>query len=592
MSETKSVKSRKVPKKDAENTSAAIVSEKPVVRNTQCWSPEPSTAIKLLWSARFCAALLSNITDCDETFNYWEPLHYVLFGKGFQTWEYSPTYAIRSYAYILLHSLPGHLHSLLLQANRVLVFYFIRCVLGMICALCEVYFYRGVCKAFGANIGRFALLFLLLSTGMFISSTAFIPSSFSMYMTMISIGGWFLGNIPVAILATALSTFVSWPFACIIGIPIAVDLLLRKKQVFDFIKWSVIAVCFILVPQVLIDSYYYGKLVIAPLNIVLYNVFSEHGPNIYGIESWTFYFINGFLNFNIVLPLALVALPLTILVQSFLNSKMDMTRQLLPPWLSLLSMYIWILVFFTRPHKEERFLFPVYPLFCLNAGCSVAAIQKIYHWIFSRYKPQHYTISSNWIAISIAVIFSLTSLSRSAALFYGYHAPLDIYPSLHRTADNPKVHTLHANKQVNVCIGKEWYRFPSNFFMPENWELQFIESDFKGQLPKPYSRQEDATQIIPTHMNDMNLEEPTRYIELSKCHYLIDLDVPISTPHEPKFSKFPDQWEVIERQPFLDKERSDKVFRAFFIPYVSHNYVSYVNYTIYKTTRRNKRKTF
>ena len=31
-----------------------------------------------------------------------------------------------------------------------------------------------------------------------------------------------------------------------------------------------------------IDSYYYGKLVIAPLNIVLYNVFTPHGPDLYG----------------------------------------------------------------------------------------------------------------------------------------------------------------------------------------------------------------------------------------------------------------------------------------------------------------------
>lgn len=34
--------------------------------------------------------------------------------------------------------------------------------------------------------------------------------------------------------------------------------------------------------MVQIDSHYYGGVVIAPLNIVLYNVFSDHGPDIYG----------------------------------------------------------------------------------------------------------------------------------------------------------------------------------------------------------------------------------------------------------------------------------------------------------------------
>jgi hypothetical protein len=33
-------------------------------------------------------------------YNYWEPLHFLLYGKGFQTWEYAPEYAIRSYAYV------------------------------------------------------------------------------------------------------------------------------------------------------------------------------------------------------------------------------------------------------------------------------------------------------------------------------------------------------------------------------------------------------------------------------------------------------------------------------------------------------------
>ena len=39
--------------------------------------------------------------------------------------------------------------------------------------------------------------------------------------------------------------------------------------------------------MVQVDSHYYGGLVIAPLNIVLYNVFSEHGPEIYGTPVYT-----------------------------------------------------------------------------------------------------------------------------------------------------------------------------------------------------------------------------------------------------------------------------------------------------------------
>jgi len=53
----------------------------------------------------------SIISDCDETYNYWEPTHFLLYGKGFQTWEYSPEYALRSYLYILIHAVPAWIYD-------------------------------------------------------------------------------------------------------------------------------------------------------------------------------------------------------------------------------------------------------------------------------------------------------------------------------------------------------------------------------------------------------------------------------------------------------------------------------------------------
>lgn len=55
----------------------------------------PLLALGLL---RYMSATSNIIHDCDEVFNYWEPLHYLLYGSGFQTWEYrfrSPTSFIR-----------------------------------------------------------------------------------------------------------------------------------------------------------------------------------------------------------------------------------------------------------------------------------------------------------------------------------------------------------------------------------------------------------------------------------------------------------------------------------------------------------------
>lgn len=104
--------------------------------------PSGDTAFKAILSARFCAAIWSHVTDCDETYNYWEPTHYLVFGKGLQTWEYSPVYALRSYTYLLIHTLPAIIYHKLLQPNPILIFYFMRCLLGLLCSFAEVYFYK------------------------------------------------------------------------------------------------------------------------------------------------------------------------------------------------------------------------------------------------------------------------------------------------------------------------------------------------------------------------------------------------------------------------------------------------------------------
>lgn len=60
-----------------------------------------------------------DLTKCSIVFNFWEPLHYLTRGYGFQTWETSPLYAIRSWAYILLHMLPTKIVFTLLGPEKV-----------------------------------------------------------------------------------------------------------------------------------------------------------------------------------------------------------------------------------------------------------------------------------------------------------------------------------------------------------------------------------------------------------------------------------------------------------------------------------------
>ncbi|KAF2898396.1 hypothetical protein ILUMI_07779 [Ignelater luminosus] len=560
--------------------------------------PGGDTAFKALLSARFCAAIWSHISDCDETYNYWEPMHYLVFGKGLQTWEYSPEYGLRSYTYLLVHATPAYIYHKLLQPNPLLIFYFTRCLLGLICSFAEVYFYKAVCREFGVHVGRLCLAFQLFSAGMFISSTAFLPSSWAMYAFAAACAAWWKQKYPLAIFMIALGSLLGWPFAALLGVPIAFDMVFLKKLYKDFIQWSAISAVVILGPMIAIDSSYFGNIVIAPWNIIKYNVLGGAGPELYGTEPFSFYIINGFLNFNIIWIFAIFC-PIALLLSYFLVPAKNKSTLTLPHVLSISPLFLWLAVFLFQPHKEERFLFPIYPMICLCAAITVDILQKLWFRVLCFLKTQpvkmlrlshgpHYLDSTLFIMIGTIVISALLGVSRIFALYRNYHAPLDLMMELNRFPAEGKLNT---NNPVNVCFGKDWYRYPSSFFLPSsNWNVRFIQSEFKGILPAPYSEFENGTTIIHKHFNDKNQEEVSLYFDINKCHFLLDLDLNKETELEPIYSKKTDKWTIVKSLPFLNAEKSSTVFRAFYVPFLSDMYVKYGNFSLLQTHKLSRLK--
>lgn len=181
---------------------------------------------------------------------------------------------------------------------------------------------------------------------------------------------------------TAASTLVAWPFSGALGIPIAIDAVLLRRNLVTCVKAGLAALVAVLVPLVAIDSYYFGKLVVAPLNLVKYNVLaSDTSSELYGTEPWDFYFKNCALNFNVAFPLALAAPILMGLVQIIpgLAAQRPASRLGL---LALAPLYLWLAIFVPQPHKEERFLYPVYPIICLAAAVSLERLALVVGALF------------------------------------------------------------------------------------------------------------------------------------------------------------------------------------------------------------------
>ena len=56
------------------------------------------------------------------------------------------------------------------------------------------------------------------------------------------------------------------------------------------------------------------------------------------------------------------------------NQRFRYTKNI--PYLKC-GLFLWLLIFWTQPHKEERFLFPVYPLIALAGALAIDSMQRL-----------------------------------------------------------------------------------------------------------------------------------------------------------------------------------------------------------------------
>ena len=172
------------------------------------------------------AAIYAPIQDCDEVFNYWEPTHYLNHGFGLQTWEYSPEYAIRSWLYVLIHSIPGKAASLLFSKRRY-EFYFIRSLLAVVCAGAETRLFYSISRAYSFTIACIFTIAMVTAPGMFHASVAYLPSSFAMYTSMLGLAAfidiWGGSKTKQGVTCFGIGAIVGWPFSAALIAPLFLD---------------------------------------------------------------------------------------------------------------------------------------------------------------------------------------------------------------------------------------------------------------------------------------------------------------------------------------------------------------------------------
>ncbi|SPO31562.1 related to ALG9 - mannosyltransferase [Ustilago trichophora] len=454
------------------------------------WSPSISAAFRFLIIIRVSSAMYSVIKDCDESFGYWEPLHLLVFPRGkhhasvpFQTWEYSPEFAIRSWAFIAQH-VPLTKTLAYLGVGKRQVFFAVRLLLAFVSSFVDARFYKAVADVFSARVGRYCLMALAATAGIYEASTAFLPSTFVMHATTLAFSAsLYPARLPstdssvlsdpsqrpfrserliVATLSFAAGAILGWPFAIILALPFVLEqLFLRGDDViangkyshWTVARWSTaigaaVLSAILALPVFAIDTLAYGKLSFVPLNTVLYNLFSRSrgaGPELYGTEPFTFYFSNLSLNFNVFFPLALLSLPLLLVSTRFdprrfqrpaVENKKGHASTEKPSSLFSLALlriapfYLWFVVLSVQAHKEERFMYPAYTLLCLNAAVSLYLIRSLAEVTFVKVTKSPYRASKSslftTITSSILAVGVLLGVLRSVGQLNNYHSPFDV----------------------------------------------------------------------------------------------------------------------------------------------------------------------
>lgn len=403
------------------------------------------------------------------------------------------------------------------------------------------------------------------------------------------------------------------------------------------------------IPVVIVDSYAYGRWTFPTWNIIRYNLFSSGGPDLYGTEPTYFYVLNLFLNFNILSLLALASLPALAITYVFDFRRLGASQRSpkageSSPYtlvaLRLSGFYLWFLVLSAQAHKEERFMFPAYPLLCMNAAVTVFLFRGWMERVYIKITASPYEAGRSKIFGRITLVFALIpailSISRMYALGQFYHAPLDLayhfqyteIPEILIAAGyKPKVvpeeylesrerdgyndewdFTVLENfeDKVRLCYGKEWYRFPGSFLIPEGVEIRFLRTEGSAMMPRNWEPSKNSTGLWPREetrvvrpgrFNQLNMEsmEPGTFVSLASwlysiassrliqlnplplfnlsqvepetCTFIVDSSLPSNPPSklEPSYVDDPN-WEVRQCFPFLDAPSSDQWARSFWIP--------------------------
>ena len=158
-------------------------------------------------------------------------------------------------------------------------------------------------------------------------------------------------------------------------------------------------------------------------------------------------------------------------------------------------------------------MYPAYPALALNAAMSLHIILAAFGHSDPRTLIGKIPPRLKLLVVSLMIIGSVdVGVARIYGIYSAYSAPLKIY--------EPLQNGTIGMRDDSVCFGKEWYRFPSSYHLPNGMRAKFVKSEFNGLLPGEFSEAKtgfgfwSGAWLIPAGMNDLNQEDLGKYVGL------------------------------------------------------------------------------
>ena len=580
-------------------------------------------AAAVLVTTRACVAATHVVVlDCDEAYNYWEPLHYLWRGVGLQTWEHGAKYALRSYAYALAHAPLVRAGAV---AGRALAWSGVKWSVGRVAftttrvslATMHAVLEADLCAAVydaHALTGAVLMVVLASASGSAMAASALLPSSFAMGCATAACAATLRGKHRVACLACVIAVVFGWPFSGVAMVPFGLYAIYGIGFVAT-VKCVAVCATLAMCVSVAFDSYMYSmpgsfRIVSSVVNLVRYNLASGRKSELYGVEGADYYVKNLALNFQLAFALACAApfaVSVAVATKAFVLRSLaragkapkgvkltTVIENYRNTWRSLLFVctpFPLAVAFFTAiPHKEERFLYMIYPFVCLSAAIATAAFAesalRITRHAFKSRIPTYGVVFG--VVLGLFAMIAL-SASRTAATLKYYSAPATIYGSLpipSATPDTVAWPWYLANEYIdkgddmtiNVCVGDEWYRFPSSFHFPStHYRLRFLKTKQVFPLPLPFDTARGGTAYTPVGLNDNNEPHENFYVNPEECVYVVEAAFESGNTRAEALGG---EWIHVRSEKFIHPRLSPILSRVFYIPGYSEKHNKYVDYTL------------